>query len=555
MARFRRSKASSEKNSRKQNRSTRSQTKKRERSARDSREMQPQDPRNTSSHPMREEIPTRSVHSTRNAPSARSVHSARNAYDMRNPYDPDANAQSRESDADSMRQQIKLSQARTAEKRRKRKEYQRKMRKRRIRSILLLVLIAGIAYGSWWAVDRFLLTKTLQSIPSHRAEANRTLAEDLLISDTSNRPLTKAEKLADLAKVHDVIQESYPRANVSSEAFQRWSDAYPTWKKMVEETTTDLAFYEVMAQGVAGLGDLKTRILTPEQYQSRLNNAGQDFYQVDSPYVLALRSTRVADRYQRLQPSVPQTPVERHQPSLEIHGANRVAVLKNIDLRIADVANDRDLLAGLLTQAKKYPYIVIDLRGVNGESTDYWTKNIASPLSRSDQGASSTMFIKGGFDDYIDYLSVKESLETFDLSDGRQEISMLLPQSLQDQISDMRYAKQITYSILADSTGGFHGKIFLLTDENTRGTADSFASFSRQTKFATVAGRATGGGGWDVPAFLAPLSHSGLVLEVDVTASSDPAQSGLIDTVKTNVDVPLQGDDLLQSLLTYITSQ
>lgn len=468
---------------------------------------------------------------------------------------PVASSQRRPYDEDIMQQQIQLSRARTLEKRRRKKEQKKKLRRKRIRSVIFLALIAAIIAGGAWAVDRFILTKTLARLPEERAEANRIVAEDLLISDTSNRPLTKAEKLADLKQLHDAILTSFPRANVPAEAFAKWDAAYETWRKMIEETTTDVSFYEVLSAGVAGLGNEKTQLLSPTAFQALSSNIGLDFFQVDSPYAKVLQDTRVLDRYQRLQATIPVEEQTRPQPSLEIHGNNRVAVIKNVDLKIADEANDKALLTGLLDQAKKYPYIVIDLRGTNGQSTSYWTKNIAGLLSRSDQGASSTLFLKEGFDNFVDYLSVQETLETFDLADGRQDISMLLPQSLQDEISDMRHSKQITYSILADANGGYNGRIYLLTDATTKNAADSFASFSRQTKFATVAGQATGGGGWDVPPYLLKLDHSGLVLQIDATASSDPAQTGLVDTKKTAVDVPLEGEDLLQSLLTYISAR
>ena len=69
---------------------------------------------------------------------------------------------------------------------------------------------------------------------------------------------------------------------------------------------------------------------------------------------------------------------------------------------------------------------------------------------------------------------------------------------------------------------GFKGKIFLLTDEYVYSSAESFAVFAKATKWATLVGTNTGGGGVEIDPVVCALPNSGLVFRFPGSMGINP---------------------------------
>lgn len=459
-------------------------------------------------------------------------------------------------DEEMIRARVERSRLRREQKLFHREKQRKKQRKRRLVTVLAGVSVLAAAFFSFRWVRNTFFVQTLSALPTIRSEALQKIENQLLVTDTEGRALTKAERNADVQELTDSLEKWMPAVYRGALGDNSFSEATQATRQTAEEASSDMQFFYALREMVRALQEDKTSVLNPADYFSLQRELGHAFYEVSSPYGKIIDSVRTSDRYQRLleeqraDSSSENKPMEETALSVRTEGS--CAIVSGLAFSEERIETDRAALLEQQAQIFAASTLIFDLRGCTGESELYWCRALVPLFAQNDVGASTTVFFRDSAPEFLDYLSVRENVPEFDLDDDRTPISMLLPSELQEKISDLNYGKKITYSIPKQEGAAFSGSVYLLVDEGTKNAADTFASFCQTTHIATIAGKTTGGGGWELPPILVQLPHSGYLLRMRCGVALSPDETRLQET-GTVPDFSLEDGDLLEVLLSRLS--
>ena len=425
-------------------------------------------------------------------------------------------------------------------------------RKRRFRFFLGLLVLAGLLIGGRYFIKKFVLTDSLSEIPDLRAEANRQILDKLLVTDSSGRMLTSAEKEADIRQLEDYLQ-AVPIVNAPGKEAKDYYSSFDRLKKEAIASESDQEFFNTVQKIVLLLDTPRSYLVDRSRYEDLVKESGHGFFEPGSAYERAVNHPRVKDRYQRLPKAKPADPEAEKKlasgPMHKVIDGTSISIIDNLSFTEQATVLHADQLNRLFEQVNSANSIIIDLRNQQGYSNSYWAKNILPYISTGNVGASTDLYLPSAFDQYLDYLSIREEMVEFDLQDDREAISMLIPQSIHDRLDDLDFQKKITYSSLPSDKKRAAGSVVLLIDETTGGAAETFADFCIANGIADVAGRSSSGTGWSLPPFLLKLDHSGLLVALDIAVPINRDKSDLQRDAKLNPTIVLEGDDILQTLV------
>lgn len=177
---------------------------------------------------------------------------------------------------------------------------------------------------------------------------------------------------------------------------------------------------------------------------------------------------------------------------------------------------DKATLQDFLQKIQDYPYLIIDIRGNGGGNTAYWSGNLVSRLVQK-----SVLY-----SEYIVYRDTKyitpfinDRYDTF-----KSESTQNLPENKNypPEIRNFGRFIEVQDGIIPYNPFHFKGKIYLLVDGGVYSAAESFATFAKTTKWATLVGTTTGGDGIGAePGYMA-LPNSGILIRIPVALGLNP---------------------------------
>lgn len=436
----------------------------------------------------------------------------------------------------------------------------RKRRRHCLLFIVLLLLLAAAGYGIWTFVRREFLAAQLDAIPEIRERANHAVLGDVLPSDTEGRALSRAEKTADAKQLQQLLQYMPKHGQVQDSAAVESS--LETMVKKAGDTHSDMEFFDVLQQMVQ-IAAPSSHMADSNTYERLARNLGSGFYATDSPYAKAVGSERVKDRYEKLRTEVAQRQPAETKPStssaeaslaytlpkMSVDAATDTAILSGFTFEDGAYRQQKAALKKLLQEACSHKKILFDLRHTDGFSVEYWTEGLLPYLITSTYGVQTRLFFPDGFDDYVDYLSVKERMESFDLEDARQKTEGLKSAEAQKAVQGMAYAKTLIVSAKGASETLAPAKLALLVDQTTGGAAETFADFCRRLENVRVFGSKTAGTAWKLPAFPVALTHSGYIALLDASIALVPDSDALQSSARVQPDTLLASDDPIAEVL------
>lgn len=194
--------------------------------------------------------------------------------------------------------------------------------------------------------------------------------------------------------------------------------------------------------------------------------------------------------------------------STKILDKNKTAYIK-VTSMASDCKKYYSKMVDFYKEIKDYPNLIIDIRGNGGGADLFWKNNIVSPLISSSLTSKNYILFKNGsyIKPFLDYTIGSGSIT-----------------SINDMPCLNKYKNKfwgfvsLNNTVSAGDAVGFKGRIYLLVDGRVYSSAESFASFAKDTKFAFLIGTATGGGMGVNPA-VAKLPNSGLVFNFAISCA------------------------------------
>lgn len=186
---------------------------------------------------------------------------------------------------------------------------------------------------------------------------------------------------------------------------------------------------------------------------------------------------------------------------------DEVAYLRVYNMRTGRIKEDGVIIRKFLEEVKDYDKLIIDIRGNTGAGDDrYWRENVVAPLISKELTVNNYFFVRGAYSKTF-YESLKINL--YPISELYKNIIDGLPEEV---ITGFDYYGKHNVIIEPIDPVDFQGEIYLLVDEMVYASAEKFASFSKDSGFATVVGKTTGGNALIFEPLLFSLPNSGLVV-------------------------------------------
>lgn len=304
--------------------------------------------------------------------------------------------------------------------------------------------------------------------------------------------LTK-EKLEDFAYISEVLRDNYPYFGVNKRSNQvDWFKNRRAYRRLIKNTKTDAEYFLAMERILGDLNDSHVKILSSQDFKWQFKYYYEKLSKSDDTKSLsaydAITDPYVTYRYM-FDGNIDHVKLYE-EPNLEtqILEENKVAYMKIKAMAGFDLL-DKDLskIEEFVKEIKNYDKLIIDIRGNRGGEDEYWKKliELLTPKSLEENYYS---FFKGGHRYDRDPYKV-EGVTTITNLD--EEILNKLPAKVRDEFA---FYKQYNIQIKPKENSAFNGQVYLLVDSGVTSQAVNFASFAKDTGFATLVGEDTGGG-------------------------------------------------------------
>lgn len=172
------------------------------------------------------------------------------------------------------------------------------------------------------------------------------------------------------------------------------------------------------------------------------------------------------------------------------------------------VEEDKEELLAFFNEVKDYDHVIIDVQNVYSGIDDYMVENIIAPNIDEPLTADTYLLFKDGENNrnFLQSRYKQEEIKGIDTLPTFENI-------VQEDIENLDSYVVDTFSVEPNNTKAImKANIWVLINEYTYGVADKFANFCEQTRFATVVGKTTSGGGLGIDSFAYQLPNSKLLI-------------------------------------------
>ena len=209
------------------------------------------------------------------------------------------------------------------------------------------------------------------------------------------------------------------------------------------------------------------------------------------------------------------------------------------------VERDKDLIHDTILSYPDAENLVFDITGNSGGDDTYWIKNIVGRF-----GESYGMKWREFYRDTPLNESIIESMRQ--KSHGISELKDA-PEWASSMGLDRYYSGRMTIGAGGAKAIRSTARRWVIVDENVYSSSEKFVIFCKQTGWATVVGRHTGGDGLGYSPVLVMLPDSGILIRFSNTAGETP--DGALSVDGTEPDILLETEPLCEALLQLIRSQ
>ncbi|EOU1756132.1 S41 family peptidase [Clostridium perfringens] len=335
-------------------------------------------------------------------------------------------------------------------------------------------------------------------------------------------PLTEEQKIEDFNYLYKTIEENYPFLETNKRLNNvDWLSKKEEYLQRVKNTKSDIEFLMTLNSILSELNNGHTHMITnSSQFRDfreiySMNKGWQKKVQLS-----VLDNKKALARYNiNKNEKIPVLNQGKNENTEGIRNASTKDIVEGkigyiyIPQMISyyNMGNDIELIDEYLNNIKEYQALIIDIRGNGGGDSYYWISYLVPKLIDKVYENTNYSFWKDGeiINNYLKKSKVKYSTGFGEVKDLDTTKLVNLPVEVKE---DFKYYSKNTMEISPNEDSiKFKGNIYMLVDKGVYSSSEAFASFAKQTGFATLIGERTGGDGIGSDPLLHMLPNSGYV--------------------------------------------
>lgn len=332
-------------------------------------------------------------------------------------------------------------------------------------------------------------------------------AEDASVYGIVETNMSIEEKLEDFEYMYTLLEENYPFFEVNKRLHNvDWLKNKKKYENIIKNTKNDAEFFLAIDCILSDLNNPHTHVFNGEVYKR--------FYKHFHPYEHeVLNYEKSMERYdfdgnvEKIKLNPNSDFLTSHDEVLEtkVLIEDEVAYMKISSMSYNHIKEDYKKVEAFLKEVEDYDKLIIDIRGNTGGFDDYW-KNIVGFLIDDTLKVEYYSFYRGAYRDKYDLYAVPFSKPLAEL-DGKN-----LDKFPAEVKEDFDYYTKNIVMVQPWNVLDFKGKVYLLVDRYVFSSAEKFASFAKDSGFATLIGEPTGGDRVFSEIPFAYLPNSGLII-------------------------------------------
>ncbi|HII4499264.1 TPA: S41 family peptidase [Clostridium perfringens] len=351
-------------------------------------------------------------------------------------------------------------------------------------------------------------------------------------------PLTEEQKIEDFNYLYKTIEENYPFLETNKRLNNvDWLSKNEEYLQRVKNTKSDIEFLMTLNSILSELNNGHTHMITnSSQFRDfreiySMNKGWQKKVQLP-----VLNNKKALARYNiDKNEKVQVLNQEKNEKTEGIRNATTKDIVEGkigyiyIPQMISyyNMGNDIELIDEYLNNIKEYQALIIDIRGNGGGDSYYWISYLVPKLIDKVYENTNYSFWKDGeiINNYLKKSKVKYSTGFGEVKDLDTTKLVNLPVEVKE---DFKYYSKNTMEISpSEDSIKFKGNIYMLVDKLVYSSSEAFASFAKQTGFATLIGERTGGDGIGSDPLLHMLPNSGYIFRFskDMGTTADGTSS------------------------------
>ena len=362
--------------------------------------------------------------------------------------------------------------------------------------------------------------------------------------------LTEEQKIEDFNYLYKTIEENYPFLETNKRLNNvDWLSKKEEYLQRVKNTKSDIEFLMTLNSILSELNNGHTHMITNSSQFRDL----REIYSMNKGWqkkvqLLVLNNKKALARYNIDKNEKVQVFNQGKNENTEgIRNASTKDIVEGkigyiyIPQMISyyNMGNDIELIDEYLNNIKEYQALIIDIRGNGGGDSYYWISYLVPKLIDKVYENTTYSFWKDGeiINNYLKKSKVKYSTGFGEVKDLDTTKLVNLPVEVKE---DFKYYSKNTMEISpSEDSIKFKGNIYMLVDKGVYSSSEAFASFAKQTGFATLIGERTGGDGIGSDPLLHMLPNSGYIFRFskDMGTTADGTSN---EEFKTEPDYEIQ---------------
>ncbi|WP_283683759.1 S41 family peptidase [Clostridium perfringens] len=362
--------------------------------------------------------------------------------------------------------------------------------------------------------------------------------------------LTEEQKIEDFNYLYKTIEENYPFLETNKRLNNvDWLSKKEEYLQRVKNTKSDIEFLITLNSILSELNNGHTHmIINSSQFRDlreiySMNKGWQKKVQLpvlNNKKALARYNIDKNEKVQVLnQGKNENTEGIRNASTKDIVEGKIGYIYIPQMISYYNMGNDIELIDEYLNNIKEYQALIIDIRGNGGGDSYYWISYLVPKLIDKVYENTTYSFWKDGeiINNYLKKSKVKYSTGFGEVKDLDTTKLVNLPVEVKE---DFKYYSKNTMEISpSEDSIKFKGNIYMLVDKGVYSSSEAFASFAKQTGFATLIGERTGGDGIGSDPLLHMLPNSGYIFRFskDMGTTADGTSN---EEFKTEPDYEIQ---------------